>query len=248
MAEPFVEMLRGATNTLGRTEEVVEIVIAAPERLDELFELYFQPDEWVRLRVSSSLKRIWRHDPVWVAPYVERWTNEVARIDQPSVQWTFAQLLDECPQLFDEAQRTAAIAHVLGYLEHSDDWMVLNSSIESLVPFARDDESLRTKVVPLIEREVPARGPPWRSGPARPWCSSTLERELSGRIEWTPDPTWLTQRPLDHAGWRRPCPTQPRLVSSRQMSATSGDPRGRRARPNGNRADQRARVRRWLPQ
>ena len=85
MKEAFVEMLRGNSNTLGRSPEVVEDVKAQPDRINELFELYFQPDEWVRLRSSNSLRRLWREDIKWVKPFIQRWINEVSPINQPSV-------------------------------------------------------------------------------------------------------------------------------------------------------------------
>jgi len=154
MSEPFVEMLRGATNTLGRTEEVVEIVVADPARVGEVFELYFQDDEWVRLRASSSLKRLWRHDASMVAPFVDRWIGEVAAIDQPSVQWTFAQLLDECAELLSAAQAAAATEHVKRYLEESDDWIVVNSSIQTLGNRAADDAALRKWLLPRLRKQA----------------------------------------------------------------------------------------------
>jgi len=92
MSEKFVEMLAGATNTLGRTEEAVALVLQSPERIEELYQCYFQPDEWVRLRVSSSFKRLWRADPDLVEPYIPGFIADVSKIDQPSANWTFSQL------------------------------------------------------------------------------------------------------------------------------------------------------------
>ena len=91
MAEPFVEMLRGATNTLGRTEEVTDLVLADPSRAQEVYDLFFQDDEWVRLRAPSASKRLWRADEEIIEPFVEGWVAHVSAIDQPSSQWTFAQ-------------------------------------------------------------------------------------------------------------------------------------------------------------
>jgi len=154
MAEPFVEMLRGDSNTLGRTDEVAEIVKAEPSRVNEVFDLYFQDDQWVRLRASSTLKRLWRRDPSMVAPFIDRWISEVASIDQPSVQWTVAQLLDECPELFSNAQAADAESHVKGYIEQSDDWIVINSSIQTLGNRAVDDADLRTFLLPHLKRHA----------------------------------------------------------------------------------------------
>ena len=59
MTERFEDMLTGGhPNSLGRTIEVVDAVLAAPERFEELFNCYQSADEVVRLRVSNAMKRV----------------------------------------------------------------------------------------------------------------------------------------------------------------------------------------------
>ena len=91
----FVGMLDEPKNTLGRTEEVVEMVLEKPELIEYLYQCYFQPDEWVRLRVSSSFKRLWRADEELVKPYIAGFVSKVSKTDQPSINWTFAQMCEE---------------------------------------------------------------------------------------------------------------------------------------------------------
>ncbi len=152
MQEPFVEMLRGDTNTLGRAIEVFDAVKQDPSRVQEVFDLYFQPDQWVRLRSSNVLRRLWREDPTWVEPFIARWIDEVSGIDQPSVQWTFAQIVHECSQFFDQGQMARSLQIVKGYLQNSDDWIVLNTSINTLAGAAKDDASLRAYLLPKLQK------------------------------------------------------------------------------------------------
>ena len=79
--ESFVSMPDEPKNSLGRTDEVVAAIEAKPERMQELFECFLQPDEWVRLRASSTTKRIWKSHPEWLDPYLEGWVAEVAALD-----------------------------------------------------------------------------------------------------------------------------------------------------------------------
>ena len=152
MDEKLVDMLRGNSNTLGRTEEVVEIVKKDPTKIHELFKLYFQEDEWVRLRVSSSLKRLWRHNPETIRPFMRQWIDEVAIIDQPSTQWTFAQMVEECEKLLTDKQLKESIKHIQGYLESSTDWIVLNTSIQTLTHYATTDNTLKTWLTPKLKK------------------------------------------------------------------------------------------------
>ena len=57
--EWFAEMLKGGhPNSLGRTEEVVGIVLADHARLGEFFDTMADPDDLVRLRVGDALEKV----------------------------------------------------------------------------------------------------------------------------------------------------------------------------------------------
>ena len=43
----------GKKNSLGRAEEVVQLVLADQDRLSELYECLFDQDAWVRMRALS---------------------------------------------------------------------------------------------------------------------------------------------------------------------------------------------------
>lgn len=150
--EPFVEMLRGATNSLGRTEEVTALVIADPSRAQEVYDCFFQDDEWVRLRAASTSKRLWRHDIELFAPFIQGWIDDVSSIDQPSTQWTFAQMCEECDHTLTDKQRERAIAIVSAYLIEGEDWIVLNSSISALTAWAKTRPRLAAEITPHLKR------------------------------------------------------------------------------------------------
>jgi hypothetical protein len=93
LSSDFCEMLSGGhPNSLGRTEEVVELVLASPERIDELYATYDSKDEVVRLRVSSSFKRVFLAQPVWFKKWYPRFAKRVLKLQQPSALWTYALL------------------------------------------------------------------------------------------------------------------------------------------------------------
>jgi hypothetical protein len=56
MPENIEAMLSGGkTRTLGRTEQVVELVLSHPDRLDDLFACVKNPDQSVRMRAGKLL-------------------------------------------------------------------------------------------------------------------------------------------------------------------------------------------------
>jgi hypothetical protein len=83
----------GHPNALGRTEEVVVIVLADRARLDELFDCLRVEDPVVRTRAGDALEEVCRRRPEWLAHEAERVLRDVGTIDQPSVRWHVAQIL-----------------------------------------------------------------------------------------------------------------------------------------------------------
>jgi hypothetical protein len=151
--ERFEVMLTGGhPNSLGRTVEVVDAVLAKPYRLSELYDCYFSPDEVVRLRTSSALKRVCAERPEWLLPYVDGLLRDVSRIDQPSVQWTLAQLMENLNDRLTARQKSEATRVLQHDLQNSNDWIVLNTTMNTLGGWAREDAELRSWLEPHLLR------------------------------------------------------------------------------------------------
>ncbi len=146
MAEPDLEsMLTGGhPNSLGRTLEVVELVLADTGRLPALFDCYASADEVVRLRTSNALKRIARARPELLLPWLERLLEQVSKIDQASTQWTLATLFQLLESGMSPQQKARAIAILQANLANHHDWIVLNTTMETLAKWALNDLPLKT--------------------------------------------------------------------------------------------------------
>ncbi|HKJ11840.1 MAG TPA: hypothetical protein VJ976_05565 [Ornithinimicrobium sp.] len=153
MTEPFVDMLRGGhPNSLGRTGEVVELVLAEPARLPELFAGIDDPDPVVRLRVGDALEKVCREQPDWFVPDVERLLGDLGQIEQPSVQWHVAQMLQHLRGGLSDDQVQRSTELLQRNLTTSSDWIVLNVTMDILVGWAEGDADLATWLVPELER------------------------------------------------------------------------------------------------
>lgn len=153
VAEPLRAMLSGGhPNSLGRTVEVVEVVVADRSRLQELYECYGSDDPVVRLRTSSALKRVEvaRHE--WLVPLLDRLIDEVGELDQASAQWTLAQLFDRLAPDMTTEQRARALTLMQRNLERNDDWIVLNTTMETIWRWSRDDAELSDWLAPHLAR------------------------------------------------------------------------------------------------
>lgn len=151
--ERFEAMLSGGhPNSLGRTLEVVEAVLAHRARLAELVDTYGSDDPVVRLRVSSALKRVEAARPEWVTAMLDRLIAEVGPLDQPSAQWTLAQLFGRQAGALEPRQRSAALAIMKRNLANHQDWIVLNTTIDPLSLWARTDPVLADWLRPHLDR------------------------------------------------------------------------------------------------
>ena len=82
----------GHPNSLGNTIAVVEAVLNKPSDFASLFECFFSEDAVVRMRVANAMKRIARAEKKLLLPYLDRFLDEIALIDQASTKWSLAQL------------------------------------------------------------------------------------------------------------------------------------------------------------
>ena len=153
--EDFEVMLTGGhPNSLGKTEEVVEIVLANPDRFEELYNCYQSEDEVVRLRTSSAVKRVELKNRDLVLPYVDRLISEIGELDQASAQWTLARLFERMFDDMDDVQQAGALAIMKRNLEQHTDWIVLNLTMETLFNISQSDKNLLAWLRPQLERHA----------------------------------------------------------------------------------------------
>jgi hypothetical protein len=144
----------GHPNSLGQTLEVVAVVGKAPERLRELIDTYSSSDEVVRLRVSSALKRLSREDPESFAKSMDYYLDTIADLDQPSAQWTRAQIALEMESLLSLSQRQRLTSELLHQLEHSTDWIVISHTLKTLGQWSPNDAKLAQALRPVATKHA----------------------------------------------------------------------------------------------
>ncbi len=142
----------GHPNSLGNTVEVVEEVLTDNGLFDELFNCYFSDDEVVRLRVSSAMKRICKANKELILPYMDRFLNEISKIDQASTQWTLAQLFLWLERDLSEIQIVKAKEIMKNNLANHKDWIVLNLTMDALFNWSKKDTTLKKWMKPHLER------------------------------------------------------------------------------------------------
>jgi hypothetical protein len=142
----------GHPNSLGRTLDVVDAVRADRARLQDLFDCYQSADPGVRLRTSNALKRIEAAHHDWLIPLIDPLIDQIGALDQPSAQWTLAQLVLPLGPDMAPDQRTRATAVMKQNLAQHDDWIVLNMTMETLFQWFRKSPELKAWLKPHLNR------------------------------------------------------------------------------------------------
>jgi len=145
-----LELLGGHPNSLGRTPEVVAAVLADQTLLERLFATLASDDAVVRMRAGDALEKVCRQQPAWFEQRIERVFGEMAAIDQLSIQWHVVQILGEIR--LTAAQRRRAVALAQRLLTTASDWIVLNTTMQQLFAWSRDDPALAAWLAPQLTR------------------------------------------------------------------------------------------------
>jgi hypothetical protein len=140
----------GKSNSLGRVDDVIALVLADESRVNELYDCLFENDAWTRMRAADALEKICRHHPDWLLPFVDRFPGELATSSQPSIQWHLAQIYGQVE--LTSGQRSSAIAWLSRLLSNPEiDWIVAAHAMDTLSRFTRDGFFPWSELVPLLD-------------------------------------------------------------------------------------------------
>lgn len=154
MIERFADILTGGghANSLGRTVEVIEIVLRDKSRLDELYACLFEDDAWVRMRAADALEKICREHPDWLLPYIDKFADELWSSTQASIQWHLAQIYEQVT--LTDMQRHGAEQWLSSLLSTKDvDWIVAANAMDTLVKFTGEGSFPRDKMIKLLKTQ-----------------------------------------------------------------------------------------------
>ena len=126
----------GNKNTLGRAEEVVELVLNDQDRLAELFACLDHDDAWLRMRAIDAIEKVCRVQPDWLEPFKSRIFGDLLNRDQPSLQWHLAEMFVEMGLTAE--QQSQAIQWLRDKLSTTSvDWIVAGNCMSALSRFVR---------------------------------------------------------------------------------------------------------------
>ena len=137
----------GDRRSLGRAAEVLELVRAQPERVEEMVQLLWDSDSVVRMRAADCLEKLSLEPEFELREYKAELLGLMAESSQQEVRWHLALMAPRLQLSAAEIRRAAAILE--GYLEdHSS--IVKTCAMQGLWELSLQNAGLRRQVLELV--------------------------------------------------------------------------------------------------
>jgi hypothetical protein len=146
----------GDRRSIGRANEVVDLVLAQPERIGELVELLWDSNEVVRMRAADALEKISRERIDMLQAYKGELLGLMAETSQQELRWHLAAIIPRLALTADDSRRAAKILE--RYLEDRSS-IVKAFAMQGLWDLSARDAKRRSKVAELV-RELTRTGTP----------------------------------------------------------------------------------------
>ena len=144
----ILKMLEGGDRrSIGRSNDVVALVLKKPELFDVLISGMALDDPLVRMRCADAAEKVTVVHPEYLRPYKRTLIEDLSRLEQKEVRWHVAAMLARLPFTAKEQQRVIEI--LLAYTNDRSS-IVKTIAMQSLADLAMRDEKLR----PLVSRHI----------------------------------------------------------------------------------------------
>lgn len=137
--------------SIGKSAQVVTLVLENPERLSELIAALEDDDPRVRMRAADAAEKITVRRPDLLQPYKQVLLTQIASIPQQEVRWHVCQML---PRLkLTRAERRRAFAQMQSWLTDKSG-IVRAFAMQGLADLAQQDETLKPTALETIRAAV----------------------------------------------------------------------------------------------
>lgn len=158
----LIEKLKGKDfRSIGRSNEVVELIFKNPHLFNEAFQAISDSDALVRMRAADVVEKVSKKKPQYLQPYKKELTQKLTRISQQEVRWHVAQMLSYLILSSTERKRLAKMLFSWIATEKSN--IVKVMSLQTLSHFAKQEKTLKSQVIELAAHFLKKGSPSLKS-------------------------------------------------------------------------------------
>ena len=148
--DSLLKLLKGGDRrSIGRANNVVNRVLADPQRFKEVFEGMRDDDPLVRMRAADAVEKITAAHPEYLIPFKKALIRQVAGSTQQEVRWHVAAMFSRLSLTPQERRRVLAILE--NYLEDKSK-IVKTFAMQALADLALQDSRLKPSVIERLKQ------------------------------------------------------------------------------------------------
>jgi len=148
-SKPISAFLQGGDRrSIGRSNEVVRLVMRTPRRFAELIRCLWSDDPIVRMRAADASEKVSGRKPELLKPYKAELLGLLAEAKQIEMRWHLAQMIPRLHLTQSENQRVIETLQI--YLEDESS-IVRTFALQALADLSQNDAGLRSRVRGLLE-------------------------------------------------------------------------------------------------
>lgn len=146
----FNEMLSGGDlRSIGNSNKVVNIVKNNPDLFDNLFSCLYSSSKIIRMRAADAIEKISLDSPTLLNKYKSALLLDISKIDQPEVQWHFAQIISRLE--LDSADLDHVTSILKSNLKSTKSNIVKTFCLQSLYDLSLQHKEISKSVKSLLE-------------------------------------------------------------------------------------------------
>ncbi|HKW62323.1 MAG TPA: hypothetical protein VJN89_07240 [Candidatus Acidoferrum sp.] len=151
-SQPISAFLSGGDRrSIGRSNQVVKLVLRAPTRFGELIECLWSDVPIVRMRAADAAEKVSVTQPKLLQPYKNELLGLLVEAEQIELRWHLAQMVPRLPLTHGERRRAAEALQL--YLEDRSS-IVRTFALQGLADISRGDAELRPRVRQILEQSM----------------------------------------------------------------------------------------------
>lgn len=151
MASNLRDQLTGGNRTsVGQSQAVIQEVLMSPNRLKEIYSLFFDDDPVVVMRSSYVAMRVAEVNPTTVEPFKTSLLADLEKFKQQELRWHIPQLLVHLPLV--PAEKKKAYAIIMDWAETDKSKIVAFYAVKAAADFAETDPKLFEDFIPRLRK------------------------------------------------------------------------------------------------
>src|SRR5215467_7654119 len=153
-SRPISALLKGSDRrSIGRSSEVVKLVLRAPRRFAEFIDCLWNEDPILRMRAADAAEKLSAVKPELLEPYKAELLGLLAEAQQIELRWHLAQMVSRLPLTGPERARAAEALQL--YLKDRSS-IVRTFALQALADLSRNDDGLQPRVREILQESAVA--------------------------------------------------------------------------------------------